>query len=198
MAVDDKNHKTTDVKIKMEDRSWDMAPYVRSKMRQGLAWLADAVDILRTRPNIDWNTDEELRIRMRDGLDFITRAYSVVEGAAATQQDCRAIADEGREGFERMLVNFGLMEETTAQRACREASEARQERAQFVMDLPGLLAGGRSNRSTIQSRLSMLPADLSGVKEMRDLTEERLMGNLEWDEYSRGMMATAESMREDD
>jgi len=169
------------VEIRSSGSPHDMTDWCIERTAHVVKYLADAFDSLGLALAVTPSDDlARLEISIRAALRNAVKELAFVCGTSWTEADIVTIANDGRDGYERVAVRFGLMKETRAERRSVEYGL-------FCARLSDLIAKPTApNRTVVNAAFSELPThirDRQDFRAIREKTDQLLEGICDWTAY---------------
>lgn len=155
----------------------NMAAWCNEKAEHSLASIARALDEARS-------------LVVRDGIEkdflFMNFSFSIWDaskllafscGAEWNPSDADIIFEQGYAGFEKVLVRYGLLNETSE-------DKRRKLRENFIHQLEILLDGDRTpNRTLLHELIAKNDLKHPKIDKLSDMLEKVTMGEVTWDVF---------------
>lgn len=166
----------------------DMGGWCAEKSGHVVHALAHLVDTVRASRALSSSERETVEFEIYDALWNATKLLSFSSGGVWSTGDSDLVMERGTQGYEELLVRYGVITETTEARHARESQETterhRQERLALVSAMRECLELPRhEGRQRMHDLLTRCPGRTRAYEHLADLTERVTMGELEWDDY---------------
>lgn len=170
-----------EAEIRHAQYHYDMSPWLVEKSQFGLEWLVRLYEDFRKRDDLPEGLMDNLTDWLAPVFYDATKILSFASGGKWSPGDRDIILEKGMSGLEDILVEYGLLHETTEGKRWRTTHEKMQNLVKHLSEL--LSQPMYPARTQIHELLDKEGLDDPIVNEISNLTEKVTMGELPWDEY---------------
>ncbi|MFZ5586549.1 MAG: hypothetical protein ACOZHQ_11515 [Thermodesulfobacteriota bacterium] len=156
---------------------FNMASWCSEKSQSVLFTFTTLLSMINRCTDLNQETREYLQAIISGGIWNGSKLLALSCGADWQPMDADDIFGKGREGLENILVEYGLLSETSQDRI-------KWNILQFYISIEALVDGPRvPNRTLLHALLAKRELDHSGVTLISELLEKVTMGDLDWDKF---------------
>ena len=172
--------------IKSSDSPYNinMAPWCNEKAEFSLVSIVRAIDKIRETKELEEETKESILSELSTAVFNISKLLSFSCGAHWDTSDPDIIFIEGYTGLEKVMVKYGMLEETTEDRKPKEIKRSLPDFQALLVNLQTLLEGPRNpNRTLLHEFLVKIEFKHPLLDEIKESLEQVTMGEIEWSSF---------------
>lgn len=176
--------------IKSSQFPYNMAAWCNEKAEHSLASIAHTVDQVRPNGELGKKAKESILSELSYAVWDASKLLAFSCGAIWEVSDSDIIFTEGYAGLEKVMVRYGLLQETTE-------DKKQKHNAQFLSRLQILLEGQRDpNRTLLHEHLAGTDIKHAILDDIANLLEKVTMGEMEWVFFVEKAKELAKRLRE--
>lgn len=170
-------------KVRMESNEYpyDMSNWCCEKSKNVVKDLTSIIEILKcNEDNIQEDLYENINDYLHSAIIDATKIYGFASGSKLLGGEGDLIFDEDKDGLEKILVQFGRVDNTSKQKEIEDLQE-------FISELSYAINGDRTNRTMIHSAMAKYQNRIDSIgdeiKQLENSIEKVTVGELSWESF---------------